>query len=871
MARYRYVQRRSIRSGRTTQARLERKCACGGHSHGAEQCDACAQKAAAGSRHGSAPETVTDALNSPSHPLDMQTREFMESHFSHDFSGVRIHEAPAAAESANVLDAQAYTVGRDVVFADHRYAPGTSAGRQLLAHELAHVVQQGDADRPGGSIALDETESRERRADEAANSPAELLNLDEGSQPAIAQAALQRQKATSKDGAGDAEAGAGPAASSCVQEVVGKAPPTLTEAGVVTVVDFGAEWCGPCKMLEPQLADLCSEYQRKPLGKPVRFYKVDVSADGNEAIGNQYAAQSVPQVYIYAGTQLAAHFDTYFETIDVAIREIVEEAAKSGFMRGAGKGWKWGLGIGGAAGLAGAIAVGQSGLSGNAKMLGILGSLVGGAAVGAGLGALTGGIIGHAMEEKPASGNQKKKLQTKSMSGGSNDRLEREADETAARVVNSRPANVFQRWFRGHPAPSPDHSFGQPLEPPVRNSMERAFDADFRDVRVHRGGKADRVTSAMDAAAVTSGSDIYFAPGEYAPEKREGTAVLSHELTHVLQTGDQKPAPFLPIKRWQKTLLGGAIGLGGGAVLGAAAGAGIAALTHGNIGQGLGIGAAIGGGLGLLGGLLTGFFTRRKSLVGAAEAEALIQRHYGRYMHDRTSGPLHNAVVHPVSSAELCERYKCRHPDDSCNLIGWTDTGVPWRAGAPPDQTIPSQEEEPACNGRQMEHATPERPVIYYDNTTDDAAVVIHEGMHAHSHPSYQSLLNYVNEGTTEYFTRQVQEDVNIAPYGGYDEEVADIEKLIGIVGEEPFARAYFGGHIDELHSAVDAVLGPCALREWSADLQMNSPRRADEVIQGRGVNYCGSTGSSTAPAAEHEPEMAHAAEASHAPEPPHV
>ncbi len=99
-----------------------------------------------------------------------------------------------------------------------------------------------------------------------------------------------------------------------------------------------------------------------------------------------------------------------------------------------------------------------------------------------------------------------------------------------------------------------------------------------------------------------------------------------------------------------------------------------------------------------------------------------------------SSPPVTPESIHPVSSAELCERYKCRHPDDSCNLIGWTDTGVPWRAGAPPDHTIPSQEEEPTCNGRQMEHATPERPVIYYDNTTDDAAAVIHDGMQAHSH-----------------------------------------------------------------------------------------------------------------------------------------
>lgn len=70
----------------------------------------------------------------------------MESRFDHDFSGVRVHADATAAESAAALEAQAFTVGRDVVFGANRYAPNTSAGRRLLTHELAHVVQQNAAD-----------------------------------------------------------------------------------------------------------------------------------------------------------------------------------------------------------------------------------------------------------------------------------------------------------------------------------------------------------------------------------------------------------------------------------------------------------------------------------------------------------------------------------------------------------------------------------------------------------------------------------------------------------------------------------------------------------------------------------------------------
>ena len=66
----------------------------------------------------------------------------MESRFGHDFSRVRVHTDTRAAESVRSLNGLAYTVGSDVVFGAGRYAPATSAGARLLAHELTHVVQQ---------------------------------------------------------------------------------------------------------------------------------------------------------------------------------------------------------------------------------------------------------------------------------------------------------------------------------------------------------------------------------------------------------------------------------------------------------------------------------------------------------------------------------------------------------------------------------------------------------------------------------------------------------------------------------------------------------------------------------------------------------
>ncbi len=87
-------------------------------------------------------------------PLDPGTREWMEARFGWDFSGVRVHADGRAAESARGVDALAYTVGRDVVFGEGRYDPASVEGRRLLAHELAHVVQQGGAEEGGRPGAL---------------------------------------------------------------------------------------------------------------------------------------------------------------------------------------------------------------------------------------------------------------------------------------------------------------------------------------------------------------------------------------------------------------------------------------------------------------------------------------------------------------------------------------------------------------------------------------------------------------------------------------------------------------------------------------------------------------------------------------------
>lgn len=136
---------------------LQRKCACSQHTGSSDECAECRQKregplqrAAVNTTPVNAvPPVVHDALSSRGQPLDDATRAFMEPRFGHDFSSVRVHTDAQAAESARSVNALAYTTGQHIAFDQGQYRPEKQAGKQLLAHELSHVVQQGATDTHG--------------------------------------------------------------------------------------------------------------------------------------------------------------------------------------------------------------------------------------------------------------------------------------------------------------------------------------------------------------------------------------------------------------------------------------------------------------------------------------------------------------------------------------------------------------------------------------------------------------------------------------------------------------------------------------------------------------------------------------------------
>ena len=122
---------------------VQRKCA----ACEAEE-DLTVQRKAAGPTAATSADGVAAGISYGGAPLAPAERAYFEPRFGRDFSTVRIHADEQAATAAAGIGARAFTLGRDIAFARDEYRPATDAGRRLIAHELAHTLQQNDTSQP---------------------------------------------------------------------------------------------------------------------------------------------------------------------------------------------------------------------------------------------------------------------------------------------------------------------------------------------------------------------------------------------------------------------------------------------------------------------------------------------------------------------------------------------------------------------------------------------------------------------------------------------------------------------------------------------------------------------------------------------------
>ncbi|AMP37649.1 eCIS core domain-containing protein [Ralstonia solanacearum] len=489
---------------------------------------------------GMAPASVDKACASPGKPLDPALRQDMEQRFGHDFSRVQVHRGEAAEASARDVHAQAYTVGRDIVFGAGRFAPDTAVGRRLLAHELTHVVQQSALDEPPLRRAPDaETEqpvpvagqeAPEAQGDPTAEDPADGYVEGADNEVAPDDAAVPDDDATLDDdtaseavGKADETAAATPLQSKVQAPTTGKwilvkLPGTLIRfKGTKRISSWGISGGRPGHATPKGSFTI---FDRDEDHRSTSYGKCDGKPIGPDGLnkcnktGGTYVGADMHYFQEFASGGVGFHRG------DPGVQSHGCIHVSSGNAKTL---WDWS-----AKGTPVVVCEG----SGCDPYLG------GGASKGKGKGKSKG---------KP------KALQPRLEIGAVDDPLEQEADRVAEQVmaapahhaVGAAPPRVQRFAGPSHgqndaaPA-SVDHalaSSGTPLEPSLRQDMEQRFGHDFARVRVHTDSLAARSAKEIAAQAYAAGPHIVFGEGRFSPSTPEGRRLVAHELTHVVQQG----------------------------------------------------------------------------------------------------------------------------------------------------------------------------------------------------------------------------------------------------------------------------------------------------------------------------------------------
>jgi hypothetical protein len=530
----------------------------------------------------SASPNVSPALNSPGQPLDPDTRTFMEQRLDHDFGNVRVHTDHPASESARAVNALAFTLGRDVVFAPGQYRPESDPGRRLLAHELTHVVQQSSSHvseiqrvievRPPGrgeATAFGRRQELIDRMNQVSTGTrfrldGQVLALDEVLGGTLTNFEQQIRRLMG------------------LTDIVPMR--LITSAGragggPVTVDDFPSAYVD----LDDLLASDDLSFQMNLIHLLVERSRVRNYARriGTASLGRDPATGLPPAEFTRAhNVGIEAEAELLRSVIgDPTIRFNFEENKPNGTVvfafrsnegyrifhvfRGAGR----------------ALQHGEIFVQTRDDRRLTIVQLIAERAAAAAAAAPPVAAPPVAAPPVAAPPVAAPPVQPKLALSQPNDLYELEADRVADRVMRvtepglqrkcacssgttcseCQPAEEVTHRKAGNAASTPGRfaaenplgglGEGRPLEPAVRSFFEPRFGQDFSQVRLHTNRRAENSAAALGAKAFTYGNSIAFANGHYDPASDEGRRLLAHELTHIVQQPGQlarDPDPAAP-------------------------------------------------------------------------------------------------------------------------------------------------------------------------------------------------------------------------------------------------------------------------------------------------------------------------------------
>jgi hypothetical protein len=352
---------------------------------------------------------------------------------------------------------------------------------------------------------------------------------------------------------------------------------------------------------------------------------------------------------------------------------------------------------------------------------------------------------------------------------------------------------------------------GQSLESSVKQRMEPAFGHSFSHVMVHNDPTAARLAANLNARAFTVGEHIAFGPEEYRPGSIIGDALIAHELAHVVQQDGVADAE--PNKRGEDgntQLEEDADRAAAGAI--ASTWAGVTGPFLDRLGASAKPRLRSGLGLRRCGPAL------RTAPVTQAEADRYIQGRFGRLV----AGAIADGRTASLSTLK---------PVDQATIEKECAASDAYKAkeGAKVDSSECSQ--IIAFVDNRYSHPN----VVWINPARQGPETVLHEALHVYSDPAFaDKLRNVINEGTTEYFSRQIAKAQNLAVYGGYEERYQQIRVLVDVLGsDEPLANAYFRGDIKGLKHAVEAKRRPPTFEAWRCEMTLKNFEIAEPMLRG--------------------------------------
>ena len=434
------------------------------------------------------PPAIHEVLQSSGHPLDTNTRAFFEPCFGYDFSDVRIHNDAKAAESARAVNALAYTMGRNIVFGVGEYAPGRSTGRRLLAHELTHVIQQEQSgtgspvfiQRQGISELMESARRRVRRIGER------VERLGEKTEEKVQD----------------------------IRELIIGGGTGKGDISKITFNGSQVEVIGTTSFTANALSGLLPNH---PHAKGINYTEPSYQGEAEKGPipeGDYYINPAEAESNPPGSFNISAWGRNRTRLHEVAVTTFLRRLATD---RTGGFYLHEDANNNGTAGC-----IGLTSASDNARI--------------------------HLLIR---ANTARIPVEVRYSGVGAPSVLERlenihsEAEERLERIRQRLEVWSLQRRAMNYDKiddiPPIVYEVlrvpGEPLEPPVRSSMETRFGQSFESVRIHADGRANRSAETVKARAYTVGNHVVFGSAQYQPATVTGRHLLAHELAHVIQQG----------------------------------------------------------------------------------------------------------------------------------------------------------------------------------------------------------------------------------------------------------------------------------------------------------------------------------------------